>query len=236
MIHHPSPIKRLIETVSFFRVYGWQLGRGFVVLYLPMIVLNLLLPGMAEDAQERAGMIGLSYMVHFLYQPIYTGALIYWLARIEAGENWSLKEGFIVGISLWDKLIVVNLISHLLIVLGVLAFIVPGLIAYSRLALAEFRVVLNSESAQTAVRGSFVMTRAFTWEILASSGIMFLFFLTLELVFGQINRAMGGGMATDLLFSSLLSVVLLINLTILLFRFYGLAKGRDVNPRDLKPE
>lgn len=81
----------------FFKAHGLKLGIFFLGLYLPVIALNLLMPGLAGEAQEKARLLGLSYLIHFLYQPIYTGALIYWLARIESGETWSLKDGLVVG-------------------------------------------------------------------------------------------------------------------------------------------
>lgn len=232
MIYQPSPIRRLTETIRFFRVYGLKLGGYFFLLYLPVIVLDLLLPGMAEEPMEQAAVLGRSYIIHFLYQPIYTGALIYWLARIESGASWSLKDGLIVGISFWDQLILVNLISFVLVIVGVFAFIVPGLIAYARLSLAEYRVVLNGENAKSAIRGSFRITRPFAWEILASSGILFFLFLFLELVFGRAIAVLSGGMAVDLFMRSALSIVFILNLTILLYRFYGLAGESESISRD----
>ncbi|MFZ7126621.1 MAG: hypothetical protein ACOWWM_10765 [Desulfobacterales bacterium] len=226
MIHQPAPIRRLIETLGFFRIYGMKIGIPFLLLYLPVVALNVALPFMADESTSKSGLLGLSYLIQFMYQPIYTGALIFWLARIEAGEPWSLKDGAVVGVALWDKMILANLISHVLIVVGLLALIIPGLIAYARLALAEFSIVLDGDAAREAIRRSFVITRPFAWEILASSGILFLAFLYLEIVLSWINGLLSGGIIMDLAASSLLSVVLMINLTILLFRFYGLAVRR----------
>jgi hypothetical protein len=235
MIQQFAPIRRLIETVMFFRAHGLKLGVCFLGLYLPVIALNLLMPGLAGEAQEKARLLGLSYLIHFLYQPIYTGALIYWLARIESGEAWSLKDGLVVGVSLWDKLILVNLITHCLIILGALAFILPGLIAYARLSLVEFRVVLNRDAPQEALRNSVRLTRPLTWEILASSVFLLLAVLLLELLFGKVFTVFSAGVVVEMLSSSLLSVVLLLNLTILLFRFYGLAGGRGDVPNHQDP-
>jgi hypothetical protein len=232
MMHHTAPIRRLMETLGFFRAYGWTIAIRFLPLYLPVVALNLLLPSLGGDPQQKASYLGLSYLIHFLYQPIYTGALIYWLSRIEAGAAWSLREGFVLGVTLWDRLLLVSLITHMWIVLGALAFIVPGLIAYARLSLAEFRVVLRGESAREAIRGSFRMTRPVAWEILASSLVLFLLFLAFELLFAQVNAKLSGGLAVELLMSSLLSILLLISLTILLFRFYGLTKGPEADLPD----
>lgn len=129
-------------------------------------------------------------------------------------------------------MILVNLITHCLIILGALAFILPGLIAYARLSLVEFRVVLNSDAPQEALRSSVKMTQPFTLEILASSVLLLLVVLLLELLFGKVFTFFSAGVVMEMLSSSLLSVVLLLNLTILLFRFYGLAGGRgdDRNP------
>ena len=217
-----SPLLRLRESMAFFRVYGRDLLRFFIVLYLPVVIVSLVLSQGGRD-DYGTGFPAVAFIFNFFYQPIYTGALIYQLARIEAGQPWTVREGFIIGVRLWDKLLLVNLVSLALTLMGLMAFIVPGLIAYARLALAEFRVVLAGDHPKDALKNSFEITRPHTLPIIACTAVLFGFFLSAQLVIDWMASAMAMPPLFPETLNTLLSVVLMVFLTILLFRFYGLA-------------
>jgi hypothetical protein len=217
-----SPLLRLRESIAFFRVYGRDLLRFFVVLYLPVVIVSLLL-SQSGGEDSTTGFPALAFIFNFFYQPIYTGALIYQLARIEAGQPWTVREGFITGVRLWDKLLLVNLVSLALTVAGLMAFIVPGLIAYARLALAEFRVVLAGDHPKDALKNSFEMTRPFTLPIISCTAILFALFISMQLIIEWLTAYLAMPQLFPETLNTLLSVVLMVFLTILLFRFYGLA-------------
>lgn len=215
-----SPFRRLRESALFFRVYWQALLRFFIVLYLPVMIVTVMLPD-----GPQGGFPTLAFIFNFFYQPIYTGALIYQLARIESGQTWTLREGFITGVRLWDKLLLVNLVSLGLTLVGLMAFIVPGLIAYARLALAEFRVVLAGDNPKDALKGSFHMTRPFALAIITCTAVLFGVFLALQLAVEWLTVTWSLPPLFPETLNTLLSVVLMVYLTILLFRFYGLAEG-----------
>jgi hypothetical protein len=217
-----SPLVRLRESMAFFRVYGRELLRFFIILYMPVVIVSFLLPHGGREGSV-AGFPALPFILNFFYQPIYTGALIYQLARLEAGQPWTVREGFIAGVRLWDKLLLVNLVSLALTLIGLMAFIVPGVIAYARLALAEFRVVLAGDSPKDALRNSFSMTRPYTLPIIACTAVLFGLFLAVQLVIEWLASTMAMPLLFAEALNTLLSVVLMVFLTILLFRFYGLA-------------
>ena len=220
-----SPLRRLRESVVFFRVYWRPLLRFFSILYLPVMVVTFLLP-----AGPPNGFPTLVFILNFFYQPIYTGALIYQLARIESGRPWTVKEGFVTGVRLWDKLLLVNLVSLALTLVGLMAFIVPGLVAYARLALAEFRVVLSGDVPKDALKGSFEMTRPFALSIITCTAVLFGVFLSLQLGIEWLTATLAMPRFFLDALHTLLSVVLMVYLTILLFRFYGLAQDAGASP------
>jgi len=215
-----SPLLRLRESMAFFRVYGRDLLRFFTLLYLPVVIVSLVLP---QNSGQGAGFPGVAFILNFFYQPIYTGALIYQLAQIEAGQPWTVREGFIVGVRLWDKLLLVNVVSLALTLTGLMAFIIPGLIVYARLALAEYRVVLAGDSPKAALQNSFRMTRPFTLPIIACTAVLFGIFLSAQIVIEGLASALAMPLLLPEALNILLSLVLMVLLTILLFRFYGLA-------------
>lgn len=223
-----SPFKRLREAALFLHVYRRDLLQFFVVLYLPVILVGFLAPG-SEPAVEGQGpaIPVMALIFDFFYHPIYMGALIYLLARIEAGEPWSLKEGFVMGVRLWDKLLLANLVSLLIIGTGFMLFVLPAVIAYARLALVEFRIVLDGDDPFQALKNSFQMTRRYMLPIIGSTSILFMTFILLRLLIDQLAQALGLGLFGPFILDSLLTIAMMLMLTVLLFRFYGLANRRQ---------
>lgn len=224
-----SPLLRLGESMAFFRVYGWELARFFIILYLPVILVSLLVPGGGADT-AGSGFPAISFIFNFFYQPIYTGALIYQLTRIAAGQSWTMREGFITGVRLWDKLLLVNLVSLGLTLVGFMALVIPGLIAYARLALAEFRIVIDGDNPRDALKNSFEMTRPYTLPIITCTAVLFGVYLSLQLVIEWLTAVLAMPLLFPVILNTLLSVVLMLFLTILLFRFYGLAGHSRLSP------
>lgn len=223
-----SPFKRLKEAALFLHVYRRDLLRFFLVLYLPVILVGFLSPGVEATAGGQGPTIPMIALIFdFFYHPIYTGALIYQLARIEAGEPWSLQEGFVVGVRLWDKLLLANMISLLIIGAGFMAFILPAVIAYARLALVEFRIVLDGDGPWQALKNSYQMTRPFMLPIIGSTSILFMTFILLRILIDQLAQALGLNPFWPFVLDSILTITMMLMLTVLLFRFHGLANRRQ---------
>lgn len=222
-----SPFKRLREAALFLHVYRRDLLQFFLVFYLPVILASFLAPGFEPAAGGPAPAIPMVALIFdFFYHPIYMGALIYLLARIESGDPWSLREGFVVGVRLWDKLLLANLISLLIIGTGFMAFVLPAVIAYARLALVEFRIVLDGDSPFQALKNSFQMTRFYMLPIIGSTSILFMLFILLRLLIDHLAQALGLAFFWPLILDALLTIAMMLMLTVLLFRFYGLANRR----------
>ena len=148
------------------------------------------------------------------------------VAPVMAGDC----TGFVTGVRLWDKLLLVNLVSLGVTLVGFMAFIVPGLIAYARLSLAEFQVVLAGDHPKDALKNSFEMTRPYTLPIIACTAVLFGGYLFLQLAIEWVTAAMAMPVFFPITMNILLSVVLMLLLTILLFRFHGLARHNPLTP------
>ncbi|MDJ0810789.1 MAG: hypothetical protein QNJ02_16825 [Desulfobacterales bacterium] len=222
-----SPFKRLKEAAIFVHVYRRDLLRFFLVFYLPVILVGLLVPGVETGADGQGPTIPMIALIFdFFYHPIYMGGLIYLLARIESGQPWSLQEGFVVGVRLWDKLLLANLISLVVIGIGFMAFVVPAIIAYARLAMVEFRIVLDGDDPFRAIKNSYQMTRLYMLPIIGSTSILFMAFILLRLVIDQLALTLGADPFLPFILDSFLTIAVMLMLTVLLFRFYGLANRR----------
>jgi hypothetical protein len=227
-------ILRLGETFTFFRAYARDIASFLLYATFPVIIIENFLSYYAAVYDLSPEIKSLPIFIHFMYQPIYTGGLIFLISRLVSGESWSVKESLLVGLRCWLNLLVVNVISSVLIMLGLLAFILPGLVIFARLSMAEFSVVLERLSPVDALIHSNRITRQFTWQIIGSILLLSALLIGVKLLINIIIATFSLKHLFVFMISELIIIILWSNITILLFRYYGLAtkasQSNDIHP------
>lgn len=218
-----SIIIRLRETLSFFRTYVRDIGKFLLYATFPVIIIENFLSYYATIYNYPPEIHFLPIIIHFLYQPIYSGGLIFLISKIVTGEPWGVRECLSVGLACWVNLVLVNIISSLLIILGLIAFVIPGLVVFARLSLAEFNVVLERLSPIDAIVQSNRITKKFTWQIIGSVFLLFAMLLGAKLLINLVVATFSIQYLFIFMASELLIIILWSTFTILLFRFYDLA-------------
>jgi hypothetical protein len=95
----------------------------------------------------------------------YTGAVAIALTHPHDGEPPSLRE--VAGSVRYGTLIAVDLIFGVLVALGVLAFVVPGILVFVYLGLAAPVVEIEHHGVRAALARSFDLVRGHFWLVLA---------------------------------------------------------------------
>jgi len=95
----------------------------------------------------------------------YTGAVAIALTHPHDGEAPSLRE--VAGSVRYGTLIAVDLIFGVLVALGVLAFVVPGILVFVYLGLAAPVVEIEHHGVRAAIARSFGLVRGHFWLVLA---------------------------------------------------------------------
>jgi hypothetical protein len=229
-----SVILRLGETFSFFRVYARDIASFLLYATFPVIIIENFLSYYAAAYGFSPEFKSLPILIHFMYQPIYTGGLIFMISKLVSGESWSVKESLLVGFGCWLSLLVVNVISSALIILGLIAFIVPGLFIFARLSLAEFGVVLEGRSPIEALTHSNRITGKFTWQIIGSVLLLSALLIGVKILINIIIATFSLKYLFVFMVGELIIIILWSNLTILLFRYYDLttkaSQQNDIRP------
>ncbi len=96
---------------------------------------------------------------------LYTGAVAIALTRPHDGEPPSLRE--VAGSIRYGTLIVVDLIFGVLVALGVVAFVIPGILVFVYLGLAAPVVEIEHRGVRAAMARSFGLVRGHFWLVLA---------------------------------------------------------------------
>jgi len=216
-------IKPLIETFSFFRAYARDIVTFLLYATVPVIIIENFISYYAINYNFPFEIKHLPIIVHFFYQPIYTGGLIYLISKIVVGEKWDIKGCLSVGLSCWVNLLLVNIVSSLMVILGLFAFIIPGLFIFARLSLAEFCVVLDRLSPMEALLHSNKMSRNVTWQIITSALLLSIILLGFQLLIHLAIVTFSLENIFTFMITELLIIILWSTFTILFFRFYDLA-------------
>lgn len=175
--------------------FAWRkiFGKSFLPLLLAVIILGLL-QGPVGFSWESEGDFGFNFIwmfpaivlgmaYYFLFLPIikYGERFMFLQAmRDEYPDMKTLFEGFKKK---YLHIVLANLIVLALIALGVILFIIPGIIVACRLAFVPFLVMDKDLEPMQAVERSWQMTKGHGWKVFWMGILSFFIFIAGAIVF-----------------------------------------------------
>lgn len=159
-----------------------------------LIVLTIWIPGnlLVGYAAQHGGAdpavshFKLNSLIEGVFGPIYGGALIYALSRRKEGLRVGYSEAMAVGLRRWGSLWGTRLVAGILILLGLLAAVLPGIILMIRYALVDPIVVLEGVGGAQARRRSRELAVGWKVQIFTAGLIFFPSFLIASLCVGGV--------------------------------------------------
>jgi len=157
----PIPASFGGKVVMAFRLLLGQLPL-FAALVLTIWVPGHLLIDMAvagkPNQADSLTALQLGNLVEIVFGPIYSAGIITALAAQMAGEKTSYVEAMRAGLHHWGRLFGARIVAGLLVGLGIVALIVPGLVLAVRYSLIDEVVVLEGAGARVARQRSSQLT------------------------------------------------------------------------------
>jgi hypothetical protein len=124
---------------------------------------NLLLHYGYQRYPERAQSIATTGGLFFA--PLFAAALVHALSKLKEGQRPRYSEAMVTAFRKWQKLLAAQLVTRLLVALGLLALVIPGLVFMVRFALLDPVVVLEGAGTATAMSRTEKLTRGRRWQI-----------------------------------------------------------------------
>ncbi len=218
-------IRILADSLRFFT---GNLGR-IVALCLPFILASMLfgylLNAIWPSGVARGGAVVGSYLplvADLFFYPIYTGALIVFLARRTAGESPGNGEILREALSVWWPFFLLNLMVSVVVVIGLFLFIIPGLWLMVRLIFSKFVLVLNRVSPVDAMGQSLTLTKSRFWLIFGCLYVVIISIFLLNMLVGGVVGQLGSGLVVVVVVGSVFGILSLY-LTVVMFRIFMLA-------------
>jgi hypothetical protein len=146
------------------RDLGGKLAMAFGLLFgqLPLfaaLVLTIWIPGHLliemvvannPNAANPMELLRLNNLIELVFGPVYAGGIITALAARMEGEKISYVEAMKAGLHHWGRLFWARFVAGILVGLGLLALIVPGIILAIRFSLIDEVVVLEGTGARVS--------------------------------------------------------------------------------------
>ncbi len=153
---------------------------------LALVILTVWLPGnllvnylvfyvFDPDDVFRAARVGM--WIEGIFGPIYLGAMIHALWQIKQGRPVGYGEAIGVGLRNWGRLFAARFVAGLLILLGLLLLIVPGVVLALRYAFVDCAVIIEEANTKEALRRSTDLTAGIKLRLLALAVSLFLGFI-----------------------------------------------------------
>lgn len=183
-------IDKIKEAVRLFISNLALFSKIILTVWLPGSILLVFLsyyvfPSMADGDEVRAYIMELrvSNIIELAFSPIYGGALLYALSRIKQGLNVSYSESMNYASKRSFKLFSTRFSTGLIVFLGFIALIIPGIILSLRLALVDEVVVLEGVSSSQARKLSAKLTEGKRIEIFLTTLIVFILMFLVTMIF-----------------------------------------------------
>jgi hypothetical protein len=125
----------------------------------------------AADAGARGFRMGL--MVEGAFGPLVVAATLSALARITRGEPASYAQAMRHGLAMWPRLFLARLVASAVVLAGLIALVVPGVLALVRLSFVDAVVVLDGAPLGVALRASNALTAGRRLAIFWTGGLLF---------------------------------------------------------------
>lgn len=220
-------LERFSNAFGIFFSNFRLLGSIVLIVQLPGILLSYA-PFLGSDAashQARRAYYLIAFVAALFLGALSSCAVIYAVWKILRGEGVTIGEALRDGVRVWPKLVLARIVAGVLVALGLIAFIIPGVVLAIRWALIDCVVVMEFADSPTALRRSAGLTRGNRWKI---SGTWLLWVVCVGFVLMVVYAPVA--FAKSILFAIAGDVIIAFAgaiLTIIFFLYYAEAVGHE---------
>jgi hypothetical protein len=121
-----------------------------------------------DELQIALQEVRVNNVIELAFGPLCTGAIIYAAAQLKQGAQVTYREAMSYGAKQSLRLLGTRIPCGFIVVLGLLAFIIPGIVLALRFALIDSIVILERINGLNARKRSVELTRGRRWQILGT--------------------------------------------------------------------
>ena len=113
------------------------------------------------------------YAAPFLVYPVFEIALIFYVASVITDKPISISSALRLGIRFWIPYIVLTILIILVVGLGIVLLIIPGIYFVLKLLFASFELLLKGKKPIESLESSWERTKGYVGKLLGGGLIIF---------------------------------------------------------------
>ena len=166
------------KFIEAFRLLCQNFRLFAAIIFTVWVPGNLLINFMSYNLPEvsESFLMRLPMMIETVFGPLYFGALVYALYQIKSGNPVSYREAMSIGLQKWGSLFLARFVAGFLTMLGLIAFIVPGLMLAVRYSLLDAAVIVEGKGVRDSRARSTELTKGRRWAIFWSTLLFLMVF------------------------------------------------------------
>ncbi|WP_229779437.1 glycerophosphoryl diester phosphodiesterase membrane domain-containing protein [Pseudomonas matsuisoli] len=222
-VHYPVMMNpfNVLRDACYFSIRNLL---PLALICLPFIALESSLQRVLGEALDHQVPPLYPMLIALVIYPIYSTSLILFMDARTRGEMPRVGALWLSSALLWPRMSVLAGISTLLIMLGMSLFVLPALWVMTRLAFAEYLLILEGRTPLQAMRDSYELTRGHFWTILLCLIVVLVPVWTLEFWLTDAPDEPRMDAAAEILSGSLIGFVQMFS-SVVLYRLYMLRQA-----------
>jgi hypothetical protein len=226
----------LADTWSLFRENVVSISIIVLPIAIPTLIFEAVIQNLLVTDSSHIPQNLIPTLISILVNPIYSVAVIFYIASIVSGEKIDTITLWRLGIKFWLPYVILSILFGLAVMVGFVLLIVPGIILWVRWAFASYDLLLNQTSPRKALKNSWTATKQYVGLLLKGCSILFLILYGPNMLLTKLMQgALGKTSISFQIFDSALELVYIIldvMFTIFAFRVYSLYRAQNLNPGD----
>ena len=214
------------DSLVFFRNHFIAFAAIILPIVVPVEFITMFVLGTASSEQLTTNQILLAILLDFMVSPVYMVAATFYIASIIKNEHREITFLWRLGLKFWLPYLVMSVMIGIVVSIGLLVFILPGIFFAVRYAFAQFELLFKQENPPDAIRNSWRLTADYQWLILSGFAMITVLLYGPLLIFSSVFNEL---MQSNWLIGSvinLLYAVLTMLYTVFAFRVYDHASGK----------
>ena len=156
----------LADSLRLFKSHYIGIAKIFLPIYIPIEIFDTFYSSYVLETTSGSFAPVLPGLIGLLAAPVYAAGVIFYIASVIADQPIDTKTAWSLGVKYWGRLLLLIIYVAIIVLAGVLALIIPGLIFVCLYSFSAFHLLLNNRSPVDAMRDSWHTTKIFFWTIL----------------------------------------------------------------------
>jgi hypothetical protein len=214
------------DSLVFFRNHFIAFAAIILPVVVPVEFISMFVLRTGSSEELTTNQILIAILLDFLVSPVYMVAATFYIASIIQNEHRKISSLWGLGLKFWLPYLVLSVMIGLVVSIGLLMFILPGIFFAVRYAFAQFELLFNQQNPPDAIRNSWRLTADYQWLILSGFAMITVLLYGPLLIFSSVfNELMQSNWVIGSVIN-LIYAVLTMLYTIFAFRVYDYASGK----------